>query len=262
MHLCRERGHHRRPPQRHLPQTLRRPTTSNSVTASMPRPCGWREDTCRTLAPAACASWRASRGAAREPCAKRALARRAPRRRSRTGPRARRSPVRRPTSRSTTCCARDCAPPPPITAGCRRKAPTMPRGSASPGLDRRSDRRHPRLLAGHEDGASAWRWSRIAARCWRRSSCRSAMKCSLPRAAQGATLNDRRFGDPRHRAGFFPRRRAEAAGAASKPVISRRLRCIRESDHWRCGCAGSRRAALMRRLPAARAATGTLPRPI
>ncbi len=57
--------------------------------------------------------------------------------------------------------------------------------------------------------------------------------------------------------------------AGPKPLVERlqphcraKLPCIRESDRWRCGCAGSRRAAWMRPLPAAKAATGTLPRPI
>ena len=57
--------------------------------------------------------------------------------------------------------------------------------------------------------------------------------------------------------------------AGPKPLVERlepvgrtKLCCIPESDRWRCGCAGSRRAASMRPLPAARAATGTLPRPI
>ncbi len=38
--------------------------------------------------------------------------------------------------------------------------------------------------------------------------------------------------------------------------------CIPVSDRWRFGCAGWRRAASMRPSPAAKAATGTLPRPI
>ena len=80
---------------------------------------------------------------------------------------------------------------------------------------------------------------------------------------QGATLQrcaDSR--DVRHRAGFFPHRRSEAAGRAAQPVAGRNCRFIRESDRWRCGCAGSRRAGSMPLLPAAKAATGTLPRPI
>ena len=56
--------------------------------------------------------------------------------------------------------------------------------------------------------------------------------------------------------------------AGPKPLVERLSRVPRRScfipgsDRWRCGCAGSRRAAWMRLLPAARAATGTLPRPI
>ena len=80
---------------------------------------------------------------------------------------------------------------------------------------------------------------------------------------QGATRNERAGScDARHRTGFFPRRRPEAAGRAAEPVSRMKSRCIRESDRWRCGCAGSRKAASMPRLPAAKAATGTLPRPI
>ena len=41
-----------------------------------------------------------------------------------------------------------------------------------------------------------------------------------------------------------------------------KLSFIPESDRWRCGCAGSRKEASMRLSPAAKAATGTLPRPI
>jgi len=56
--------------------------------------------------------------------------------------------------------------------------------------------------------------------------------------------------------------------AGPKPLVERLSRsgmilsCIPESDHWHSGCAGSRKGASTRRLRAARAATGTLPRPI
>jgi myo-inositol-1(or 4)-monophosphatase len=54
-------------------------------------------------------------------------------------------------------------------------------------------------------------------------------------------------------------RSRSSSGSARHPT---RLSCIPESDRWRCGCAGSRKEALTRPLPAARAATGTLRRPI
>ena len=80
---------------------------------------------------------------------------------------------------------------------------------------------------------------------------------------QGATLQRAAGSGHRgHRAGFFPHGRSEAAGAAAEPVIRTRSRCFRESVRWRCGCAGSRTAASMPLLRAARAATGTLPRRI
>ena len=57
--------------------------------------------------------------------------------------------------------------------------------------------------------------------------------------------------------------------AGPKPLVERLNAVVRatscftpESGRWRFGCAGSRRAAWMRLLPAAKAATGTLPRPI
>ena len=62
---------------------------------------------------------------------------------------------------------------------------------------------------------------------------------------QGATLQRCADScDGRHRAGFFPHRRSEAAGRAAEPVVGRNRRCIRESDRWRCGCAGSREGRL------------------
>ena len=65
-----------------------------------------------------------------------------------------------------------------------------------------------------------------------------------------------------HRTGFFPRGGAEAAGRAAQARPRMTLSCIRESARWRCGCAGSPTAGSMPLLPAAKAATGTLPRPI
>ena len=56
--------------------------------------------------------------------------------------------------------------------------------------------------------------------------------------------------------------------AGPKPLVQRlspsrmKSRCIRGSDRWRFGCAGSPTAASMPLLQAARAATGILPRRI
>jgi Archaeal fructose-1,6-bisphosphatase and related enzymes of inositol monophosphatase family len=49
------------------------------------------------------------------------------------------------------------------------------------------------------------------------------------------------------------------SGSVRHPVKSS---FIRESDRWRFGCAGSRKEAWIRLLRAAKAAIGTLPRPI
>ena len=56
-----------------------------------------------------------------------------------------------------------------------------------------------------------------------------------------------------------PGRSRWSSGSTARPV---KLSCIPESDRWRFGCAGSRREGWMRLLRAAKAATGTLPRPI
>ena len=149
-----------------------------------------------------------------------------------------------------------------LAVGRKRRRRRAARQAA--GLDRRSDRRHPRLsrrprrlvrqrgagrgrLAGAGGGVRAGH----------------ATSFSLPRAGGGATLQ-RCAGacDARHRAGFFPHRRPEAAGRAAEPRRRARSSFIRGSDRWRCGCAGSREGSSMRPLPAAKAATGTLPRPI
>ena len=78
---------------------------------------------------------------------------------------------------------------------------------------------------------------------------RAAQRCRSQRVA-------------RRRAGFLPRGGSEAAGRTAQPPRPGRSCFTPESDRWRCGCAGWRRAAWMPRSPAARAATGTLPRPI
>jgi 3'-phosphoadenosine 5'-phosphosulfate (PAPS) 3'-phosphatase len=59
--------------------------------------------------------------------------------------------------------------------------------------------------------------------------------------------------------GWLSEESADDEARLGKPLVSR---CIRESDRWRFGCAGSRREAWTPPLPAARAAIGTLPRPI
>ena len=84
------------------------------------------------------------------------------------------------------------------------------------GLDRRSDRRHPRLSRRPRRLVrAAWRWSRMPRRCWRRCSRRPPTSSSSPCAAQGATLN----GVPVRasagaRAGFRP-------VAGPKPLVER-----------------------------------------
>ena len=64
-------------------------------------------------------------------------------------------------------------------------------------------------------GASAWRWWRMPRRCWRRCSRRPATNFSSPRAGRARRSTDAPVrataGD---RAGFFPHRRSEAAGAS------------------------------------------------
>ena len=151
-----------------------------------------------------------------------------------------------------------------IMAGCRKRAPTTSSVSASSWSGSSIRSTAPAAISpAAKTGASAWRWSRTPRRCWRRCSRRPATNSSSPRAGRAPRATMRAGScDVRHRAGFFPHRRSEAAGRAAEPVAGRNHRFIPESDRWRCGCAGSRREGSMRPSPAAKAATGTLPRPI
>ena len=149
-----------------------------------------------------------------------------------------------------------------LAVGRKRRRRLAARQAA--GLDRRSDRRHPRLsrrprrlvrqrgagggcLAGAGGGVRAGQ-RRIFLRGARAG--RDAATMCRVRAAPGTELDFSRIAGP-------------------KPLVERLNRVVRtisrftpESVRWRFGCAGSRRAASMRLLPAAKAATGTLPRPI
>ena len=133
----------------------------------------------------------------------------------------------------------------------------------APGMDRRSDRRHPRLSRrprGLVRQRGAGRGRVAAARGGVCAGQRRVLLCHA-RAGRDAQRG-RRAHDAGHRARFLARGRSETSGRAVEPLIRARSRCIRESVRWRCGSAGLRKAVSMPRLPAVKAATGILPRRI
>ena len=107
-----------------------------------------------------------------------------------------------------------------LAVGRKRRRRVAPRQAS--GLDRRSDRRHPRLSRrprrlvrqrGAGRGRLAGAGGGVRAGQRRIFLCRARTGRRAQRCAGSC--------DSRHRAGFFPRRRAEAAGRAAQPVIRR-----------------------------------------
>jgi fructose-1,6-bisphosphatase/inositol monophosphatase family enzyme len=84
----------------------------------------------------------------------------------------------------------------------------------------------------------------------------------LAARAHGAALNDVRFLRRLALSWIFPAWPVRSRWSSGSVGHRAKSSFIRESDRWRCGCAGWRKEAWMRLLPAAKATTGTLPRPI
>jgi hypothetical protein len=89
-----------------------------------------------------------------------------------------------------------------------------------------------------------------------------AMNFSSPCAGRAPRLTMRRF--VRHRASswIFPASPGRSLLSNGSTGLRTKLSCIPVSDRWRFGCAGSRMEAWMLPLRVAKAATGTLRRPI
>ncbi len=133
----------------------------------------------------------------------------------------------------------------------------------APGLDRRSDRRHPRLSCRprrlvRQRGAGRGH----TRRCWRPCSRRPATNSSSPRADRAPRATTRPFMRRPAPNWIFPASPARSRWSSGSARHRMKSSFIPESDRWRCGCAGSRREGSMQPSPAAKAATGTLPRPI
>ena len=111
--------------------------------------------------------------------------------RSSTGPRARRSPVTEADIAVNDLLRERLRARAGRRLAVGGKRGRSRRGSRAPScLDRRSDRRHPRLSRRPRRlVAFRWRWSRTAGRCWRRSMRRSPTRSFSPSRGEGATLN-------------------------------------------------------------------------
>ena len=133
-----------------------------------------------------------------------------------------------------------------ITAGCRKKASKIPRGSASAwsGSSIRSTARAA-ISPAAKTGASARRWSKAASPLMAAVFAPATDEFFFAARGQGATCN----GEPiRATSGtgldFSQHRGPEAAGRTAGARQRRTSPCIRESVRWRCGCAGSPMARL------------------